>query len=69
MLVIGTFLVFSRADNTNSLYDAVAADSLTAAYNGQHQDSLDNSGTETIHYFAGSDAVNHNNAKLGDTCW
>ncbi|MBQ3435657.1 MAG: BspA family leucine-rich repeat surface protein [Bacilli bacterium] len=69
ILVIGTFLVFSRADNTNSLYDAVAADSLTAAYNGQHQDSLDNSGTETIHYFAGSDAVNHNNAKLGDTCW
>ena len=70
VIVIGAFLVFSRADNTsNKLYDAVAADSLTAVYSGEHQDSLDNSGNEPIHYFAGSDAVNHNNVKLGDTCW
>ena len=70
LIITGAFLVFSRADNTsNKLYDAVAADSLTAVYSGEHQDSLDNSGNEPIHYFAGSDAVNHNNVKLGDTCW
>ena len=72
LIITGAFLVFSRADNetSNKLYDAVAADSLTAVYNGQHQDSLAGTGAETIHYFTGSDdIVNHNNVKLGDTCW
>ena len=55
---------------TNTLYGAIAADPLTAVYEGEHQDSLDGSGNEAIHYFTGSDEiVNHNNVKLGDTCW
>ena len=70
VIVIGAFLVFSRADSSNTLYDAVANDSLVAAYTGDHQDSLNNPGTKGIYYFTGSDdIVNHNNVKLGDTCW
>ena len=57
-------------ENDSTLYSAVAEDPLTEVYSGEHQDSLDNSGTSTIHYFTGSDdIVNHNNVKLGNTCW
>ena len=54
------------------LYDVIKEESesggLAAKYTGNHNDTLDNSGTEYIYYYTG-DARDKINVKLGDMCW
>ena len=81
IILVGSLLVFSRADNTpsNKLYDVLKdayEDGIYARkYGNNHQDSLDNSGNEDIYYWYGSNntnataILNKNNVRLGDTCW